>query len=78
MLSGVTQFVTAWRAKQDDLTSKRKEFHGAVTYAFGGVFSWSMYGSTEAVDEVKIFDNIYAHFKFSIFKPLLTFYVSFL
>ena len=27
------------------------DFHGAVTYAFDGIFSWQMYGSAEAVDE---------------------------
>ena len=27
------------------------EFHGAVTYAFDGIFSWQMYGSAEAIDE---------------------------
>ena len=40
-----------WRAKQADLTDKRKDFHGVVTYTFDGVFSWQMYGSAEAVDE---------------------------
>ncbi len=40
-----------WRAKQADLTEKRKEFHGVVTYTFDGVFAWQMYGSAEAVDE---------------------------
>lgn len=28
------------------------DFHGAVTYAFDGIFSWQMYGSAEAVDEM--------------------------
>ena len=41
----------AWRALQLDLTTRRREFHGAVTYAFDGIFSWQMYGSAEAVDE---------------------------
>jgi hypothetical protein len=41
----------SWRAKQADLTEKRKDFHGVVTYTFDGVFSWQMYGSAEAVDE---------------------------
>ena len=41
----------SWRAKHADLTKKRKDFHGVVTLAFGGVFSWQMYGSAEAVDE---------------------------
>jgi hypothetical protein len=41
----------SWRAKQADLTSHRKDFHGVVTYTFDGVFSWQMYGSAEAVDE---------------------------
>ena len=40
-----------WRALQTDLTTRRREFHGAVTYAFDGIFSWQMYGSAEAVDE---------------------------
>ena len=40
-----------WRAKQADLNAKRKDFHGAVTLAFNGIFSWQMYGSTEALDE---------------------------
>lgn len=41
----------SWRAKQADLTERRKDFHGVVTYTFDGVFSWQMYGSAEAVDE---------------------------
>jgi hypothetical protein len=41
----------AWRAKQEDLGRRRRGFHGAVTYAFDGIFSWQMYGSAEAVDE---------------------------
>lgn len=41
---------TAWKCKQDDLLIKRADFHGAVTYAFDGIFSWSMYGATEAKD----------------------------
>lgn len=28
-----------------------QDFHGAVTYFFGGIFSWQMYGSAEASDE---------------------------
>ena len=40
-----------WKAKYEDLSSRRKELHGAVTYAFDGVFSWSMYGSTDSVDQ---------------------------
>jgi len=40
-----------WIAKQEDLGKRRKGFHGAVTYAFDGIFSWQMYGSAEAVDE---------------------------
>ena len=27
------------------------DFHGAVTYAFGGCFSWQMYSAVDAVDE---------------------------
>lgn len=42
----------AWKAKQADMTDMRKDFHGAVTYAFDGVFSWQMYGSAEAIDEM--------------------------
>jgi len=41
----------SWRAKAADLTTRRKDFHGIVTYTFDGVFSWQMYGSAEAVDE---------------------------
>lgn len=41
----------SWRAKQADLTTHRKDFHGVVTYAYEGIFSWQMYGSAEAVDE---------------------------
>lgn len=40
-----------WKAKQEDLTNIRKDFHGAVTYAFGGCFSWQMYSAVDAVDE---------------------------
>ena len=40
-----------WVAKQDDLGKRRRGFHGAVTYAFDGIFSWQMYGSAEAIDE---------------------------
>jgi hypothetical protein len=40
-----------WRAKQADLTTRRKDFHGVVTYTFDGIFSWQMYGSAEASDE---------------------------
>ncbi len=36
---------------QADLSSRRKEFHGVVTYMFDGIFSWQMYGSADAVDE---------------------------
>lgn len=39
-----------WKCKQDDLMVKRADFHGAVTYAFEGIFSCSMYGATEAKD----------------------------
>jgi hypothetical protein len=27
-------------------------FRGAVTQSFGGVFSWQMYGSADAIDEM--------------------------
>lgn len=43
--------IADWRCKQDDLTTKRKDYHGAVTYAFGGIFGWEMYGSVEATDD---------------------------
>ena len=39
-----------WKAKYNDLSERRKEFRGAVTYAYDGVFSWSMYSSAEARD----------------------------
>eukprot|EP01039_Chlorochromonas_danica_P009674 gene9674-10697_t len=48
-----------WRAKQADLHTKRKNFHGAVTYMFDGIFSWQMYGSAEAIDE---FGNTYTEY----------------
>lgn len=41
----------SWRALQGDLTARRKDFHGAVTLAFDGIFSWQMYGSADAIDE---------------------------
>jgi hypothetical protein len=41
----------AWKAKQADLSGRRKDFHGVVTYMFNGIFSWQMYGSADAVDE---------------------------
>lgn len=31
--------------------SSLPDFHGAVTYAFGGCFSWQMYSAVDAVDE---------------------------
>lgn len=40
-----------WKARQDDMTQRRRNFHGAVTYMFDGVFSWQMYGSADAVGE---------------------------
>jgi hypothetical protein len=39
-----------WMASQEDLHKRRSEFHGAVTYAFDGVFSWQMYGVTNATE----------------------------
>lgn len=39
-----------WMASQEDLHKHRSEFHGAVTYAFDGVFSWQMYGVTNATE----------------------------
>lgn len=49
----------SWRAKQVDLNTRRKDFHGAVTYMFDGIFSWQMYGSAEALDE---FGNTYTEY----------------
>lgn len=40
-----------WRARQQDLTTRRNDLHGAATYAFDGIFVWQMYGSAEALDE---------------------------
>lgn len=40
-----------WKVKQGDLSQRRKDFHGVVTLAFDGIFSWQMYGSADAVDE---------------------------
>lgn len=48
-----------WQAKQADLNTRRKDFHGAVTYMFDGIFSWQMYGSAEALDE---FGNTYTEY----------------
>lgn len=48
-----------WRAKQQDLYKRRKDFHGAVTYMFDGIFSWQMYGSAEAMDE---YGNTYTEY----------------
>jgi hypothetical protein len=50
---------SSWRAKHADLTTQRKDFHGAVTYMFDGVFSWQMYGSAEALDE---YGNTYTEY----------------
>ena len=36
-----------------ELLNAHTEFHGAVTYAFDGIFSWQMYGSTEATEDGK-------------------------
>lgn len=49
----------SWKAKQADLHTRRKDFHGAVTYMFDGVFSWQMYGSAEALDE---YGNTYTEY----------------
>lgn len=49
----------SWRAKQVDLNTRRKDFHGAVTFMFDGIFSWQMYGSAEALDE---FGNTYTEY----------------
>ena len=40
---------STWRAKQQDMKSRRRDFHGAVAYMFDGIFSWQMYGSADAV-----------------------------
>jgi hypothetical protein len=45
------QQAAAWKALQADLSTRRQDFHGAVTYAFEGIFSWQMYGSAEAIEE---------------------------
>ena len=45
---------STWKAKYDDLTTRRKGFQGAATYAYGGVFSWSMYSTAEAKDEAGV------------------------
>ncbi|RYG68757.1 hypothetical protein EON64_04420, partial [archaeon] len=50
---------TSWRAKAADLQTRRKNFHGAVTLMFDGIFSWQMYGSAEAIDE---FGNTYTEY----------------
>lgn len=39
-----------WMARQADLNRQRKDLHGAVTYEFGGIFAWQMYGTADAVD----------------------------
>ena len=31
--------------------AQRADFHGAVTYAFKGIFAWQMYSAVDAVDE---------------------------
>lgn len=49
----------SWRAKQADLHTKRKNFHGAVTYMFDGIFCWQMYGSADALDE---YGNTYTEY----------------
>ena len=27
------------------------DFHGAVAYAYGGIFSWQMYGTADNIDD---------------------------
>lgn len=44
---------SSWRAKQQDMKSRRRNFHGAVTYMFDGIFSWQMYGSADAVGSLR-------------------------
>jgi hypothetical protein len=43
--------IQSWKAKYADLSTRRKDFSGGATYAYGGVFSWSMYSAAEAKDE---------------------------
>jgi len=43
--------IQSWKAKYADLTTRRRDFSGGATYAYGGVFSWSMYSAAEAKDE---------------------------
>lgn len=45
---------STWRAKQQDMKSRRRDFHGAVTYMFDGIFSWQMYGSADAVGSWRV------------------------
>lgn len=57
------------------------EFHGAVTYAFDGIFSWQMYGSTEATEEGKAYTvssyTVCFLFNFSVFYFVTYFYFQF-
>eukprot|EP00607_Mallomonas_marina_P007139 CAMPEP_0182438290 /NCGR_PEP_ID=MMETSP1167-20130531/85654_1 /TAXON_ID=2988 /ORGANISM="Mallomonas Sp, Strain CCMP3275" /LENGTH=376 /DNA_ID=CAMNT_0024631571 /DNA_START=1832 /DNA_END=2962 /DNA_ORIENTATION=+ len=39
-----------WKAKEADLERMRRDFHGAVTYGFEGVFAWQMYGAASSSD----------------------------
>lgn len=40
----------SWRVSREDLTCRRPDFHGIVVRAFGGVFSWSLYGTSDSTD----------------------------
>jgi hypothetical protein len=41
-----------WKARQIDITTRRKEFGGAVCYGLGGIFSWQMYSTAESRDSL--------------------------
>jgi hypothetical protein len=43
-----------------------KDFHGAVTYEFGGVFAWQMYGTTQAEDSIGPYTVRYYIYAYSI------------
>ena len=46
---------SAWRAKYADLQSQRADFNGSLTYLFDGVFSWQMYGTSDAIGSQYIY-----------------------
>jgi len=41
-----------WRVGSQDLQFKRPDFHGVVIRAFDGVFSWSLYGTTDGTETI--------------------------